>query len=297
MNETAWDPIRISNLRAGLEAVDAKPNRRWGQNFLIDANVLEKIMRVAAVEKTDTVLEVGVGAGALTRRLAAAARRVIGLEIDERLKPLIERSLQGYDNVQVVFTDALAIDWQQFRPERDQWRFVANVPYYITGPLLTKALQVQPNFQRITMMVQLEVAQRLVAGPGSKSYGALSVLTAYYGTAQMAFTVSPGSFWPQPRVWSAVVVIDPRPLDPDGPKPEHFYAVVRAAFGLRRKMLRNALADDPHLKLSRGQVTELLATAGIEEARRAETLSLEEFARLAQALGEMRRDRLASREP
>lgn len=291
MIESTWDPSRISDLRSGLAQIGVNPSRRLGQNFLVDGNVLDKILAAAAVGAEDAVLEIGPGAGALTQRLAEAAGEVVSIEIDRRLEPVLRRAVADRDNVRLVFADALDVDWGQYGFESRSWHFVANVPYYITGPLLSRALQTTPGFERIVMMVQREVAQRLVAGPGGKDYGALSVLAAYYAQAQLAFTVSPRSFWPQPKVWSAVVVLTPSVPAVDRPRATDFFAVVRAAFGRRRKMLRNALTDDPHLQLERWQVESLMAAAGIDDTRRAETLNLEEFADLAHAVRDLRHER------
>lgn len=290
MTGVGFDPSRISDLRAALSELGVHPSRGLGQNFLVDGNILDKIVAVAGVSREDTVLEVGAGAGALSRRLAQVAGHVIAIEIDRRLEPLLRRAVAGYDNVQLIFADALDIDWGQLNAGKQPWRFVANVPYYITGPLLSRALQAKPSFQRIVMMVQREVAQRLVAAPGSKDYGALSVLAAYYATVELAFTVSPRSFWPRPQVWSAVVVLNPV-AQPAGQRPnaQDFFAVVRAAFAHRRKMLHNALADDPALNLDKFQASQLLAAASIDGTRRAETLSLDEFARLAAVYGGLRK--------
>lgn len=282
MAAVEWDPARVSDLRRALAAINVRPSRRLGQNFLVDANVLAKILEVAQVQEDEAVLEIGGGAGALTRRLAQVSSKVICIEVDRRLEPLLRRSVAAFDNVHLVFDDALAMDWSKLAGDGAAWRFVANVPYYITGPLLSRAFQTQPAFQRIVVMVQREVAQRLVARPGSKDYGALSVLAGYYARAELAFTVSPNSFWPRPKVWSAVVVLSPTRPDPHKPPAEAFFAVVRAAFVRRRKMLRNALADDPHLQLTRGDVAAILTKSGIDGDRRAETLELEEFARLAE---------------
>ena len=278
-----WDPVRPSQLRQACERYGFRPNRSLGQNFLIDRNVLERLLMEAAVAKGDAVFEIGAGAGALTRRLAERARQVISVEVDERLRPLLAEALAAYDNVRLVFGDALALDWRALLGSHPSWKLVANVPYGITAPLLLRALRHEPPFERMVLMVQREVAERLVASPGGKDYGALTVLAHYYANVRAAFTVSPRSFWPRPQVWSAVVVLEPV-LRPDLPPPERFFRIVRAAFGRRRKMLRNALGDNPYLDLGDDEVEAMLQRAGIDGDRRAETLTLEEFARLARSL-------------
>lgn len=280
----AFDPMRPSELRRVLAAHGVRPDRRLGQHFLIDRNVRDRILRLAGIAAGDGVLEVGPGAGALTVALArSGAGAVVALEIDRRLQPVLAGLLGAEERVTVVFDDALAVDWRALCPPVRPWRFVANVPYQVTAPLLVRAFSQEPPFRKIVVMVQKEVADRLRAQPGQRDYGALSLLAAFYARVEESFTVSPACFWPRPEVTSAVVAMSPADHAEPPPPAEIFFPVVRAAFGRRRKTLRNALAGDPHLGLTRAQAEAALAAAGLDPGRRGETLSLEEFARLARA--------------
>ena len=281
----SFDPLRPSELRRVLAAHGVRPNRRLGQNFLIDRNIRDRILALAGLTPADGAFEVGPGAGALTLGLAEVAGAVVAVELDRRLAPVLAAALGGRDHVRVVYADALALDWTRLLEPARPWCFVANVPYYLTASLLVRALEHQPAFRRIVVMVQKEVAERLRAGPGDPAYGAISVLTAYYARVEDGFDVSPACFWRRPEVTSSVVA-----LVPSGrrtPPPGLLFPVVRAAFGRRRKTLRNALTDDPHLGLDRRQAEEVLARAGLDPGARGETLGLEEFARLAAAVQEL----------
>lgn len=280
-----FDPLRPSELRHVLDAHGIRPDRRLGQNFLIDRNVRDRILTLAGITAAEGAFEVGPGAGALTLGLAETAGAVVTVELDRRLAPVLAAALGGRAHVRVVYGDALALDWNRLLDPARPWRFVANVPYYVTGPLLVRALEHEPAFRRIVVMVQKEVADRLRAGPGDPAYGALSVLAAYYARVEDGFDVSPACFWPRPEVTSSVVALVP--AGRRTPPPAVFFPVVRAAFGRRRKTLRNALTDDPHLGLDRRQAEEVLARAGIDPGARGETLGLEEFARLAAAVQEL----------
>lgn len=279
-----FDPMRPSELRRALDAYGIRPDRRLGQHFLIDRNVRDRILHLAGIEAGDGVLEVGPGAGALTTALArSGAGSVVAVEIDRRLRPMLDDLVGAETHVRVVFADALGVNWHDLCPPERPWRFVANVPYQVTAPLLVRAFSRQPAFRRIVVMVQKEVADRIRARPGEREYGALSLLAAFYARVNEGFNVSPACFWPRPEVMSAVIALEPaRHAEP--PPPEIFFPVVRAAFGRRRKTLRNALAGDPHLGLSREQAESALAMAGVDPNRRGETLSLDEFARLARAV-------------
>src|SRR5690606_14658829 len=187
------------------------------------------------------------------------AGAVVALEIDRRLQPVLAGLLGAEERVTVVFDDALAVDWRALCPPVRPWRFVANVPYQVTAPLLVRAFSQEPPFRKIVVMVQKEVADRLRAQPGQRDYGALSLLAAFYARVEESFTVSPACFWPRPEVTSAVVAMSPADHAEPPPPAEIFFPVVRAAFGRRRKTLRNALAGDPHLGLTRAQAEAALA--------------------------------------
>lgn len=273
------DPRR---LRARLADLGLRPSRRLGQHFLLDRRAFERIVDLAAPGPGDAVLEVGPGTGVLTRLLAERAGRVVAIEADRRFEPLLREVLADRPNAQVVFGDALALDWQPLLAGWPGGRlFAANLPYGITSPVLLRLVDPALALRRAVVMVQREVAERLVAAPGSKAYGALTVAVRLRAQVDLAFRVGRERFWPRPEVESAVVVITP--VDRSWPLPaDRIEPVVRAVFRARRKTLRNALATG--LGLPRPQAERALAGAGIDGERRPETLSPEEFARLAAAL-------------
>lgn len=277
-------PVR---LREALARHGIRPRKSLGQNFLISGNVLDRIVAAAGIRLGDTVVEVGPGAGVLTRRLALAGARVITVELDARLLPLLEESLAGVSAaVSVVRADALAVDYRQLLAEHGRpgsFKVVANLPYYITSPFIARLLEERYAFSRAVVMVQREVAERLAAGPGTKAYGALSVLTQCYATPEVVMRVSRRNFFPPPAVDSAVVRLERRP-EPRvaAERAPVFFRLVRAAFGQRRKMLATALAGGG-LGPDRESWTQIAAAAGIDPRRRGETLTIEEFGRLADA--------------
>jgi 16S rRNA (adenine1518-N6/adenine1519-N6)-dimethyltransferase len=264
------------------------PRKALGQHFLVDPNIVRKILVAAEVRPDETVLEIGPGLGALTRPLCEAAMRVIAVEIDDRLVAHLQQTLHDCPNLDLRHGDALNVGWGDL-PDRTV--LVANLPYYISSPLLFAALEQHRRWNRMVVMLQREVARRLVAPPGTREYGILSVLARYRTDARSLFHVSPDCFRPRPDVGSTVV----RFLSRERPAADVadetlFVRVVRAAFAHRRKTLLNSLRDEG---FSRDIVADL-AEAGIEPSRRAETLALEEFARLADA---MHRRRATGRGP
>ena len=264
-------------LRHGL-----KPSKHFGQNFLIDENILRQIVAAAQVGSTDLVLEIGPGVGALTQALAQVAGRVVAVEIDAGLFPLLEEVLAPYDNVELLCGDFLKLDQDKLFTRGQSLKVVANLPYYITSPILMALLEGPLHLDCIVVMVQKEVAQRLVAQPGTKAYGVLSVATQYYAVPEIVKVVPPTVFIPRPAVESAVVrlMIHRKPPVDVGDK-RVFFRVVRGAFGQRRKTLGNSLATEFADVFSKEQIANFLITADIAPQRRGETLALEEFARLA----------------
>ena len=265
-----------------------RPRKRFGQNFLVDGNTLAKIVLAGDVGAGDQVLEIGAGLGVLTRALAEAvegAGRVVSLEIDRDLLPALAETVGPLPQVTVVPGDAMALDWPAFLAAQfgqAPVKVVANIPYNITSPLLTTLLAHKPPLRRIVLLVQKEVAQRLAAAPGTPDYGSLSVFTQYHAAVETVGIVSRRVFLPAPDVDSAIVRLLPHAAPPVPIADEtRFFAVVRAAFGQRRKSLLNALSGDPALGWSREQAAAALEQAQIDPLRRGESLGLEEFARLA----------------
>lgn len=258
-----------SEIAALLKRHGLAPVHRLGQNFLADANITRKIVEVAGVSRGDRVVEVGAGTGTLTVALAAGGAHVRAYEIDSGLRPILEEVTAGLD-VELVFGDVTKIDLES-ELRGGTWKMVANLPYNVGTPLVLDALRTVQSIDRFVVMVQREVAERFVAGPGSKEYGLPSVITALHGRARIAFKVAPQVFYPAPNVESAVVVID-RTQPPE--KAEEAIALAAAGFGKRRKMLRGSLAavlDDP---------VGTLGAAGIDPTARAEDLSADDFLRI-----------------
>jgi 16S rRNA (adenine1518-N6/adenine1519-N6)-dimethyltransferase len=267
------------NPKTLLDAQSIEPKKSLGQNFLHDPNVLEKIVTSAEVQPTDTVLEIGPGTGALTEVLARHAGRVVAVELDQRLSPILNERLHDYPHVALHFGDILETDLDELL-NTDDYLVVANVPYYITSAILRLLLERTPRPRRLVLTVQLEVAERLTAKAGDLSV--LSISAQYYARARTVMKLNPAVFYPRPDVTSAVVRLDvyPQPLVAV-PDDASFFEVVRAGFGQKRKQLKNAIGEG--LRLSADAATELLERAGIDPRRRAETLSLEEWAALTRA--------------
>ena len=257
-------------------------SKKLGQNFLIDPSVVQRIAQAAELTKDDLVLEIGPGIGTLTQSLAETKAQVVAVELDQRLLPILHTTLADYNNIQIIHGDILETDIPELTGHRT-FKCCANLPYYITTPIIFSILEKQLNWERLVFMVQKEVAERVVANPGGKDYGALSVTMQYYTEPTIAFTVPPSSFIPAPQVESAVLVCKHRSQPPVQLNSETtFFKVVKAAFSLRRKMLRNSLKN--YEGLTAEQVEFWLAKANIDGTRRAETLTLQEFADLANAI-------------
>lgn len=266
-----------------LKAFDLHASKRLGQNFLIHGGTVEAIVETADICPGDRVLEIGPGIGTLTQGLAEAGASVTAVELDKKLPAVLAETLSGYDRVRIVGGDILKTDIPAFMGE-EPFKVVANLPYYITTPILLTLLERRLPITRIVTMVQREVAERMIALPGGRDYGALSVAVQYYTEPRLAIEVSPRCFLPPPAVESAVmdcVVRKTPPVEVEDEK--HFFRVVRAAFGQRRKTIGNALKI---LGLPRDILQGALSKAGIDPLRRGETLSLSEFAALAGALTE-----------
>ena len=256
------------------------PTKALGQNFVIDQNTIRRIVRLAEIDPSDRVIEVGAGVGTLTLALAEAAAHVTAIELDRKLIPALEEVLQGTDNVEVVVGDAMELD---FAPlvAGGAHRLVANLPYNIATPLVADLLQERPEIEDFVVMVQREAGERFVAGPGSKAYGSVSLLVAYHAHARLLGKVPAAVFWPVPNVESLLVRLTRRP-PVAGVQAGELMRVVRAAFSQRRKTIRNTLASG--LDMEAGEVEAALARAGIDPGLRAEALGLNEFAGLVREL-------------
>lgn len=260
-----------------LHRFKLRADKKLGQNFLIDENIVRNIVATAELSDKDTVLEVGPGIGTLTQGLAESGASVVAVELDKRLLPVLDTTLEGYDNVRIVNGDILQVDIMQ-TVGVDEFKVCANLPYYITTPIIFALLEKRLPMERLVAMVQKEVAERMAAKPGGKDYGALSVAIQYYTEPEIAFIVPPSSFIPAPSVDSAVIVCKRREKPPVEVCDEAlFFRVVKAAFSLRRKMLNNSLKN---MGIKGEQVAKWLELAGVDGKRRAETLSLEDFAAL-----------------
>lgn len=262
--------------------------KKFGQNFLIDCHVLDKIIAAAEITKEDFVVEIGPGIGTMTQYLAYAAREVCAVEIDRSLIPILQDTLGAYDNVTVINEDILKVDLAALAREKNQGRpikVVANLPYYITTPIIMGLFEKHVPVSSITVMVQKEVAMRMQTGPGSKDYGALSLAVQYYAQPYLVANVPPNCFMPRPKVGSAVIRLTLHQDPPVQVKDEQLlFRLIRASFNQRRKTLLNGLRGDGQLDFTKEEIEEAIARCGFAPAVRGESLSLEEFARLSDAL-------------
>ena len=263
-------------------------HKRFGQNFLIDSNILAKIVESAEVTKEDFVLEIGPGIGTMTQYLAESAREVVAVEIDKSLIPILGDTLSSYDNVTVINEDILKVDIERLVQEKNQGKpikVVANLPYYITTPIIMGLFESHVPLKSITIMVQKEVADRMQVGPGTKDYGALSLAVQYYARPEVIAYVSPACFIPKPNVGSAVIRLDRYEKPPVETEDEAFlFAVIKAAFNQRRKTLANGLANARELGITRQQAEEALLQMELSPSIRGEALTLREFADLSNIL-------------
>jgi 16S rRNA (adenine1518-N6/adenine1519-N6)-dimethyltransferase len=267
--------------------------KRYGQNFLIEPRVLKKIIEGAGITKEDTVLEIGPGIGTMTQALCEAAGRVIAVEIDRDMIPLLEENLAGYDNYEIINDDILKVDLgalaeQAFAENAGRFKVVANLPYYITTPIIMGLLEQKPPLESITVMVQKEVAERMQAQPGTKDYGALTLAVQYYTEAEIIANVPSNCFIPRPNVDSAVIRLtlhEERPVQPQDET--KMFRVIRASFAQRRKTFVNGLKNDPVLQaegIDRERIEAAFSQMGLDPNVRGERLTLEEFARLSDIL-------------
>lgn len=268
--------------------------KKFGQNFLIDTHVLDKIIRAAEITKEDMVLEIGPGIGTMTQYLAEAAGKVIAVEIDRNLIPILSETLSMYDNVRIINEDVLKLDIRKLAEEENQGRpikVVANLPYYITTPIIMGLFEGQVPVESITVMVQKEVADRMQTGPGSKDYGALSLAVQYYAKPYIVANVPPNCFMPRPKVGSAVIRLTRHDTPPVQVKDEGLmFEIIRASFNQRRKTLTNGLNNSSRLSYPKEVIAEAVEKLGKGPSIRGEALTLEEFARLSDILSESRHE-------
>lgn len=266
--------------------------KKFGQNFLIDAHVLDKIIAAAGVTADDMVLEIGPGIGTMTQYLAERARQVAAVEIDTNLIPILKETLSDYDNVTVINEDILKVDIKKLAEEYNGGKpikVVANLPYYITTPIIMGLFESGVPIDNITVMVQKEVADRMQVGPGSKDYGALSLAVQYYAEPYIVANVPPNCFIPRPNVGSAVIRLTRHQTPPVEVKDrELMFKLIRASFNQRRKTLLNGLNNSPELSFGKEQIAAAIEQLGVPAAVRGEALTLEQFARLSDLLGESR---------
>lgn len=262
-----------------------------GQNFIIDANILRKMIAFSGIHSEAGVIEIGPGIGSLTEQLALSAQKVVALEIDQRLIPILRAELANYDNITIVHADVLKTELQSFItdyfPEQEEIYVVANLPYYITTPILLHLLQPNDRMKRITVMMQKEVAERIVAKPNTKAYGSLSIAVQYYSTPQIVMDVPKTVFIPQPNVTSSILSLEMLDTPPIEVTDETaFFNFVQACFAHRRKTIRNNLTTYLKEKHSKEKIEAMLIQAGIDEKRRAESLTMKEFATLFSVINE-----------
>ena len=284
------DSLKLSNPKvtiATLQKYGFTIQKKFGQNFLIDSHVIRKIIAAAEIEKDDIVVEIGPGMGTLTQYLAEAAGKVYAVEIDKALIPILEDTLSEYDNVKIINDDILKVDINSLVAGTDQkkLKIVANLPYYITTPIIMGTLEKNVNVSDMVVMVQKEVAERMDASPGTKDYGALSLAVQYRAETYLAANVPPNSFIPRPGVGSAVIRL--RIYDEPKVKVKNeklMFSLIKASFGERRKTLQNGISNYQELSFTKDEVAAALREMGLDERIRGEKLTLSEFAMLSDIL-------------
>lgn len=286
MNIDLTSPVQLKEL---LRRHNFYTKKRFGQNFLVDRNIVNKILDASDIHEGDPVLEIGPGVGTVTQALAERGAKVVAVEVDRDLIAILDEILAGYENASIVNADILSLDLPQFLSDHFgdvPVKVIGNLPYYITSPIVAEVLEAHQRVERLVMMVQREVADRMKASPGTKEFGSMTVFVQFHAQPEVIAHVSRNVFQPPPDVSSAILRLTPMPEPPvDVPSEALFLDVVHCAFGQRRKTLLNSLSDCPALGLNKEQISQVLHTAGIDPTRRAETLSLEEFACIARSLG------------
>ncbi len=271
-----------------IKKYDFSIQKKYGQNFLIDSNILESIVSGAGITKEDTVLEIGPGMGALTSYLCEAAKKVIAVEVDKMLIPILKDTLKEYDNLELINDDILKVDIASLAKDVPEGiKVVANLPYYITTPIVMELLEKEININSITVMVQKEVANRMKDGPGTKSYGALSLAVQYYSNPEILFTVSKNCFIPKPNVDSTVIKLDiykPGERPVHVPNPDKMFKIIRAAFNQRRKTMVNALGNAANIDYDKYDIAMALRKMHFSVNVRGEALTLENYAELTRRL-------------
>ena len=282
------------NTIAVLQKYHFNFQKKFGQNFLIDTHVLERIIEAAGITKDDFVLEIGPGIGTMTQYLCENAREVTAVEIDQNLIPILADTLSAYDNVTVINEDILKLDIVKLAEEKNAGKpikVVANLPYYITTPIIMGLFENHVPVESITIMVQKEVADRMKTGPGSKDYGALSLAVQYYAKPELVANVPPNCFMPRPRVGSAVIRLIRHAEVPVQAEDEKLmFQMIRASFNQRRKTLVNGLGNAPELHIPKEMTTEVLDEMGLSASVRGEALTLEQFAELSNRILEKRKN-------
>lgn len=263
-------------------------NKALGQNFLTDDNILDEIIYASVVDGETNVLEIGPGAGALTTRLAKSAKKVIAVEIDTSLISMLTENLSEFDNVKIINKDILKVKLKELVNEEfngEKVRVVANLPYYITTPIVMKLLEENPGFESITVMVQKEVADRLTAAPGSKNCGAITYSVNYYCETEKIVDVPPEAFVPAPKVWSSVIKLTLRDKPPvDVSDREHLFELIKAAFLMRRKTFLNCVSQNNTINADKEMLKKILTELGISETVRGEALTLVQFAQISEEI-------------
>ena len=276
------------NTIAVLQKYNFSFQKKFGQNFLIDTHVLDKIIASAEITKDDMVLEIGPGIGTMTQYLACAAGKVVAVEIDKTLIPILEDTLSEYDNVQIINQDVLKVNLAKLAEEENGGKpikVVANLPYYITTPIIMGLFENHVPLKSITVMVQKEVADRMQVGPGTKDYGALSLAVQYYAKPYIVANVPPNCFMPRPKVGSAVIRLERYEEPPVQVADEKLmFRIIRASFNQRRKTLVNGLKNSPEIQFTKEEIDAAIETLGKGASVRGEALTLEEFARLSNIL-------------